>query len=66
VFDGILVDVFYEVLNGRFWDVDFVEFSYGVFMYVSSYSNCNDNEGVYLCSLFCSVLISGHIYSIFV
>lgn len=43
MFDGILADVFYEVLNGRFWDVDFVEFSYGVFMYVSSYSNCNDN-----------------------
>lgn len=54
--------LFHEIFNGRFlMDVDFVEFSYGAFVYGSSYSNCNGNEGVYFHSLFCSVLISGHI-----
>ena len=38
--------VFHEVFDARFWDFEFCEFVDGVFMYGSSYSRCDGDEGV--------------------
>ena len=46
VFDGILVYVFHEVFGVSFGDFYTYYLFHGVFMYSSSDSNCNDNEGV--------------------
>jgi hypothetical protein len=36
-----------EVFSDGFWDVDFVESIYGVFVYGSSNPDCNNYEGVH-------------------
>ena len=46
VFDGVLVDIFHEGFDGCFWELRGSEFVNGVFVYCTSYSCCNCNEGV--------------------
>lgn len=36
-----------EVFSDGFWDVDFVESIYGIFVYGSSEPDCDNYEGVY-------------------
>lgn len=34
IFNGVLVHIFHEIVNGLIWDGEFIKLSYGVFMYI--------------------------------
>lgn len=48
--------IFYEGFNVKLWDDEFIEFSYGVFMYDSFDPCCDDDEEVYFPSVVLEVV----------
>ena len=57
--------VFHEGFDVSFWDFEFGKFVYAVFMYSSSYFDCDANKGVGPPSIFCMVSISGVVFGVF-
>ena len=51
VFNGVLVNVFHEVLDVGLWDFKVGKFVNGVIVYSTSYADCDSYEGVCFPSL---------------
>lgn len=50
---------FHEGFNFGFWNIEVGELFDGIFLYGSSYSSGDGDEGVYFPFIVCMVLISG-------